>query len=78
MKRARPFATFEGRIRAAGWFVVAGLLVELATLLWIHPMAFMAQVGVGIPLTAMGILLFAWAAVTTPSGAGDDATRERR
>ena len=31
----------EGRIRVSGWLIAAGLLVQLVSLIWTHPLAFM-------------------------------------
>jgi len=57
------------RLRLAGLLVVLGLLVELSTLLWSHPTAFLAFLGVGAVLVAAGILVYLGSIVST-SGAG--------
>ena len=48
----------ERKIRWASLLVGAGLLVQLASLLTIHPLAFVAFLMVGCPLTAAGIILY--------------------
>jgi hypothetical protein len=51
-------STIEHRIRWSGMLVVAGLVVQMLTLLWTHPLAFMAFILIGCPLVAAGILLY--------------------
>ena len=48
----------ERRIRWSGLLVVVGLVVQMFTLLWTHPLAFMAFILVGCPLVGAGILLY--------------------
>jgi len=48
----------ERRIRWASFLVGAGLLVQLGSLLVVHPLAFVAFLMVGCPLMAAGILLY--------------------
>lgn len=48
----------ERRIRWASFLVGAGLLVQLASLLVIHPLAFVAFLMIGCPLMAAGIVLY--------------------
>ena len=48
----------EKRIRWAGLLVVAGLAIQVATLLWLHPLAFMAFLAIGCPLSVAGVLLY--------------------
>jgi hypothetical protein len=45
----------ETRIRAAGILLIAGLLVELVTLRWSHPTAFLFFLLLGGGLMALGI-----------------------
>jgi hypothetical protein len=53
----------ERRIRWASFLVGAGLLVQLASLLVEHPLAFVAFLMVGCPLMAAGILLYLFSLV---------------
>ena len=48
----------ERRIRWASFLVGSGLLVQLGSLLVVHPLAFVAFLVVGCPLVAAGILLY--------------------
>ena len=46
------------RLRRAGLLVAAGLLLELLSLLPIHPLAFIAFAGLGVPIIAAGTIYF--------------------
>ena len=48
----------EKRIRLAGILLIAGLLVELATLRWLHPTAFLFFLLLGGLLMAAGIVVY--------------------
>ena len=48
----------ERRIRWASLLIGAGLLVQLASLLILHPLAFVAFLMIGCPLMAAGIVLY--------------------
>ena len=48
----------ERKIRWARLLVGAGLLVQLASLLIVHPLAFVAFLMIGCPLMAAGIALY--------------------
>jgi len=48
----------ERRIRLAGTLLIAGLLVELVTLRWSHPTAFLLFLLLGGALTALGITIY--------------------
>ena len=50
--------TVQKRIRMAGIFVIAGLVVELITLRWSHPTAFLFFLLVGGALMMVGILIY--------------------
>jgi hypothetical protein len=63
----------ERRLRWAGFLIAVGLIVQLTTFIWIHPLAFIAFAVVGCPLTAAGILLFLYSLVSRESSqAGSD------
>lgn len=47
-----------GRLSLAGTLVAAGIAVQLATLHWNHPTAFLAFIFIGSPLTFVGILVY--------------------
>ncbi len=48
----------ERRIRVAAALLAAGLVAQLVSFLWIHPLAFMAFLLIGLPLVAAGIVMF--------------------
>jgi hypothetical protein len=48
----------ERRIRLAGVLLIAGMLVELATLRWSHPTAFLFFLLLGGALMALGIVVY--------------------
>ncbi len=54
----------ERRIKWASFLIVAGLLIQLGSLLVIHPLAFVAFLCVGCPLIAAGIVLYLVSLVT--------------
>lgn len=54
----------ERRIRWASLLVGAGLLVQLGSLLLVHPLAFVAFLMIGCPLMAAGIVLYLFSLVT--------------
>lgn len=58
----------ERRIRWSGTLIVAGLIVQMLTLPWIHPLAFICFVLVGFPLVGGGILLFLYSLVSHETG----------
>lgn len=53
----------ERGIRWASVLVGAGLLVQLASLLIVHPLAFVAFLMIGCPLMAAGIVLYLFSLV---------------
>jgi hypothetical protein len=52
------------KLRISGILVIAGLLVEALSLVWNHPLSFVAFLGIGGLLLAAGILLYLWALVS--------------
>lgn len=57
-----PF--IERRLRWAGLLIAIGLVVQLTTFIWIHPLSFIAFAMIACPLIAAGILLFLYSLVT--------------
>jgi len=66
-----PGNFIERRIRWSGILVSAGLIIQMLTLLWTHPLAFVAFLMIGCPLVAAGILLYLYSLVA------HDQARER-
>lgn len=56
-------ADIEKRFRISGSLIILGLLVELISLLWNHPTAFLLFVFIGGLLLFFGIVLYLWALV---------------
>ena len=61
----------ERRIRWASFLVGGGLLVQLSSLLIVHPLAFVAFLMVGCPLMLAGIVLYLLALVASDSSPSD-------
>lgn len=56
-------SSIERRIRWSGSLIVIGLLLQMLTLRWTHPLAFMCFLLIGCPLVGGGILLFLYSLV---------------
>lgn len=54
----------EKRLRVAGSLILAGLLVELVTLKWSHPTAFLFFLLLGGSLMAIGMLFYLYSIVS--------------
>ena len=57
-------SSIELRIRWSGMLIVLGLFIQILTLLWTHPLAFVAFLLVGCPLVGAGILFFLYSLVS--------------
>ncbi len=55
------------RLRLSGLLVSLGLIVEMVTLFWSHPTAFLVFLFLGGLLVAAGVLLYLFSIVTYPS-----------
>jgi len=53
----------ERRLQISGLLVITGLIVELATLKWSHPTAFLAFIILGGLLLAAGIIFYLYSLV---------------
>jgi hypothetical protein len=56
--------SIERRIRWSGMLIVVGLVLQMLTLPWTHPLAFVCFLLVGCPLVAAGMLLFLYSIVS--------------
>lgn len=54
------------KLKIAGALVMLGLSVELVSLGWNSPLAFMLFLSAGVGLVAVGILFFLWSLVSAP------------
>ena len=59
--------SIERRIRWSGILVGVGLIVQMLTLLWTHPLAFIVFLLVGCPLVVAGILFYLYSVVSLGS-----------
>jgi hypothetical protein len=48
----------ERLLQVSGVLIILGLLVEIASLLWFHPLAFVLFVFISASLTSVGILIY--------------------
>ena len=62
----------DRRLRIAGTLIVLGLLIELGSLLWSHPLAFILFIVVGGLLMAAGILVYLYSLVS-----GEDSVAQK-
>lgn len=60
--------TPERRVSNCAVLIETGLLIQLVSLLWSHPLAFVVYLVVGTPLVAAGALLFLWSLIQAPWG----------
>jgi hypothetical protein len=57
----------ETELRRASLITALGLLLQFLSLLPLHPLAFIAFVGIGVPVMAVGVILFLLAIVSQAS-----------
>jgi RsiW-degrading membrane proteinase PrsW (M82 family) len=57
----------ERRLRIAGIMIIAGLLVELFSLRWSHPTAFLVFIILGGALIGIGILFYLYSLISRES-----------
>jgi hypothetical protein len=58
------FIFITRRLRAAGSLIIVGVMVEGLSLVWNHPLSFLAFVGIGGLATAAGIAVYLFALVS--------------
>jgi hypothetical protein len=63
----------QRRIRTSSTLVLLGLIVELVSLLWSHPTAFVVFLVLGASLMGVGIVIYFYSLVSIPesSAAGE-------
>jgi hypothetical protein len=64
MMPTTPEAFISRRLRIAGILVFLGLIVEALSLIWNHPLSFVAFVGIGGLLLFLGIVFYLTALVS--------------
>jgi hypothetical protein len=52
------------KLRFAGIFIIVGLIIEALSLLWNHPLSFLAFVSVGGILLILGVIIYLLALVS--------------
>ncbi len=74
--------TYERSLAPAGWCIAVGLVIQVVTLKWSHPTAFLVFIGIGGSLVAAGVIRYLWVIFTgpaeeeparTPGGRDDDS-----
>jgi hypothetical protein len=53
----------ETKLRRASLIIALGLLLQFLSLLPLHPLAFIAFVGIGVPVMAVGVIMFLLAVI---------------
>lgn len=61
---SKPLTKLEKRLRVSGILIILGLVIEIITLRWSHPTAFLFFLVFGGMLMAVGILLYLYSLVT--------------
>ena len=62
----------ERRIHISALLVASGLVIQILTQIWSHPLAFIAFLLIGTPLVAAGALLYLYSLVRGNSNSGSD------
>lgn len=60
----------EDKLRRASLIVAIGLFLQFLSLLPLHPLAFIAFVGLGVPVMGVGVILFLLSLVSHGEAAG--------
>jgi mannose/fructose/N-acetylgalactosamine-specific phosphotransferase system component IIC len=63
-------------LQVSGALIILGLLVELASLMWFHPLSFVLFAFVSVPLIGLGVLVYLVSLVfvsTPPAGNSNSA-----
>jgi hypothetical protein len=59
-------------LRVSSALIIVGLLAEVASLLWFHPLAFVLFVFIGASLLGLGMLLYLLSLVFVASASGEN------
>jgi hypothetical protein len=57
----------EQKLRRASLIIAAGLILQFLSLLPLHPLAFIAFVGLGVPVMLIGVVFFLLSLVSDSS-----------
>jgi hypothetical protein len=61
--------TIETKLRRASLIIALGLFLQFLSLLPLHPLAFILFVGIGVPIMAVGVILFLLSLLSVASDA---------
>ena len=61
----------QRRVRVSSVLVLLGLLVELVSLFWSHPTAFIVFAGPGVLLMAIGVVVYLYSLVSVSEPSKD-------
>lgn len=64
--------SIHARLRLAGVLIIAGLVVEALSLLWNHPLSFIAFVSIGGVVLGIGIILYLFTLVNLSTDQRED------
>ena len=74
MTATSDVSKMQRRIRTSSTLVLLGLIVELVSLLWSHPTAFILFLMLGALLMGVGILIYFYSLVTATESADNAPT----
>jgi len=66
MTATSDVSKMQRRLRTSSTLVLLGLIVELVSLLWSNPTAFVVFLGLGASLMGVGILIYFYSLVSIP------------
>jgi hypothetical protein len=61
--------TIETKLRRASLIIALGLFLQFLSLLRLHPLAFILFVGIGVPIMAVGVIVFLLSLLSVASDA---------
>ena len=70
--------SINARLRRSGGLIALGLLVQALSLLWNHPLSFIAFVSLGGLLVAGGIVLYLLTLVSISSAGTEDSDEQAK
>jgi protein-S-isoprenylcysteine O-methyltransferase Ste14 len=65
--------TITRRLRQAGGLIIAGLLVQGASIFWNHALSFILFISVGCLLFGMGGVVYLWAIVSNRTSSTEES-----
>ena len=71
MNESSNYSKLERRLRIFAAFIVLGLLLEMLSLAWIHPLAFLLFAFLGCGLLFIGMAGYLYSVVSIPIETGE-------